>query len=348
MAKNGSARILIPARLDAKRLPGKPLMDIKGIPMVIRVAQKCAEAVGGDLVIVTTPDHEIMKVCEKYGVNSIISSPQCASGTDRLVEFAEKFSDEILINVQGDEPMIPASVVKDFYDYVIRSKKTCIGISRIFDDSILNSDSVVKVATANSRLIYASRHAIGMKFENETSIHFKHTGIYGFTAKDLSLFGSSKRGPLETFENVEILRLIEEMLQKFDVFSLEARLKSEIDEATYKLVDYFVPERLFLLSNCDNNQLKSIVANFGLHRIFRGGQIGTPPDKSKRIREIMIQFEQEVLWSVSDSESDAIIARSNGINFIFIRRFARDNAEWLGENELRFENIASFIEKLDL
>jgi 3-deoxy-manno-octulosonate cytidylyltransferase (CMP-KDO synthetase) len=86
---------------------------------------------------------------------------------------------------------------------------TCVGISRIFDENYLNNKSIVKVAMSQNRIIYASRLPIGMhQFENK-SLYFKHTGLYSFLRKDLLTFGSYEKGPLELFENVEILRLIE-------------------------------------------------------------------------------------------------------------------------------------------
>jgi 3-deoxy-manno-octulosonate cytidylyltransferase (CMP-KDO synthetase) len=184
-------------------------MDIQGKPMVIRVAERCVEAIGHDLVLVSTPDLEIRDACEKHGIQSIASSSSCESGTDRLVEYAQKSNEDFIINVQGDEPMIPTSVILKFYNNAIQLSKTCIGVSRIFDDKSARSSSVVKTAFSRSRLIYASREPIPVGSEDGRAIYYKHTGIYAFTRSDLLIFGNYKRGPLEISENVEILRLIE-------------------------------------------------------------------------------------------------------------------------------------------
>jgi 3-deoxy-manno-octulosonate cytidylyltransferase (CMP-KDO synthetase) len=138
-------KILIPARLNSERLPGKALMDIAGKPMIIRVAEKCSSAIGLENVIVTTPDNEIAKSCENPGFQYVISSKRCQSGTDRLAKFIQKNNDELLINVQGDEPMVPVEVIVNFCDYVSALKETCIGITRIFEDKSINSKNVVKV-----------------------------------------------------------------------------------------------------------------------------------------------------------------------------------------------------------
>lgn len=209
MARLGKTKILIPARLDAQRLPGKPLLDIQGKPMVIRVAEKCAAAIGRENVIVSTPDFEIEEVCRTFGVNSVLSSIDCLSGTDRLYEFMKNCDDDLIVNVQGDEPMIPVSVVRDFYSRVTQMNQTSVGICQIFDEASVTSRSVVKVAFSNDTLVYASREPIaGVGHEFERA-YYKHTGLYSFTRTDIIKFGESQRGTLELAENVEILRLIE-------------------------------------------------------------------------------------------------------------------------------------------
>jgi len=137
--------------------------------------------------------------------------------------------------------------------------------------------------------------------------------------------------------------LISEMLLKFDSYSLEARLNSRLDMSVFELENHFDPKRTVLLSNCDNQQLKSVVAHFGLHQVFRGGLVGTPPSKLERMKEISQTFNKKVTWSVSDSESDALIARELGLNFIFVQQFARDNAAWLASGELRYDNLKMLL-----
>jgi phosphoglycolate phosphatase-like HAD superfamily hydrolase len=133
-----------------------------------------------------------------------------------------------------------------------------------------------------------------------------------------------------------------EILQKFHSLSLEARLNSEIEDSLYDLPKTIPPTNLILLSNCDNEQLKIIDVNFGFHRIFRAGIVGTPPSKKDRFSEIIQAFNRSDIVSVSDSESDAVIAREFGAKFAFIQRFARDTAPWLSSDEFRFSTIGEF------
>ena len=117
--------------------------------------------------------------------------------------------DDLIVNVQGDEPMIPVSVVRDFYSKVTKMNQTCVGISQIFDETSVKSQSVVKVAFSNDTLVYASREPIWGVGKEVERTYFKHTGLYSFTRADIIKFGESERGTLELAENVEILRLIE-------------------------------------------------------------------------------------------------------------------------------------------
>lgn len=213
MNRNTKLKILIPARLNSQRLPGKPLMDIKGKPMIIRVAEKCILAVGKDKVLVSTPDKEIAEVCNKFGISFVFSSINCLSGTDRIYEYIKTCDDELIINVQGDEPMIPVSVIKDFYSKAAELNQTCVGISQIFDETYVLSQSIVKVAVSDDTLVYASREAIGGVGKLSERTYFKHTGLYAFTRSDILKFGEYKQGTLELAENVEILRLVERGIQ---------------------------------------------------------------------------------------------------------------------------------------
>jgi phosphoglycolate phosphatase-like HAD superfamily hydrolase len=148
---------------------------------------------------------------------------------------------------------------------------------------------------------------------------------------------------LPNISHIKTERIKQQILDQFDTFSLDARLSSTIDESTYILPKTIAPKNLILLSNCDNSQLRAIAAHFGFHQIFSGGIIGTPPNKKSRFGDLVNKHNSSTFVSISDSESDAIIARSLGVAFAFIQNFARDQALWLKGNESRFQTILEFI-----
>jgi phosphoglycolate phosphatase-like HAD superfamily hydrolase len=132
------------------------------------------------------------------------------------------------------------------------------------------------------------------------------------------------------------------ILEEFDKLSLRARLNSKIDDDIFHFVNLNEDYDLILLSNCDNQQLKIISAQFGLHKVFANKLIGTPPSKETRMQQILSENKPSKTYSISDSESDAVIARNHKLDFVFIERFARDNGGWCGENEQRFKNLLEF------
>ena len=148
---------------------------------------------------------------------------------------------------------------------------------------------------------------------------------------------------LPNISHVKTEKIKQQILDQFDSLSLNARLSSTIDESTFILSKTIAPKNLIVLSNCDNSQLTTIAAHFGFHQIFSGGIIGTPPSKKNRFSDLVTKHNSSAFVSISDSESDAIIARSLGVAFAFIQNFARDQALWLKNNENRFQTILEFI-----
>lgn len=148
---------------------------------------------------------------------------------------------------------------------------------------------------------------------------------------------------LPNSSHIKIDKIKQQILDEFDSISLKARISSKIDNAIYSLNKKIPSQNLLLLSNCENTQLEVISAHFGFHRIFGGGIIGTPPNKKSRFTNLLKNNMLNSYISVSDSESDAIIARSLNLPFIFIQNYAKDQAPWLRENEYRFQTLNDLI-----
>jgi len=148
---------------------------------------------------------------------------------------------------------------------------------------------------------------------------------------------------LTNSSHLNIGKIKQQILNQFNSYSLEARLTSQLDESIYSLPQKIAPRNLILLSNCDNTQLRVIAAHFGFHQIFGGGLLGTPPSKKNRFVDLVNNSKSSAFVSISDSESDAIIARSLNVSFVFIQCFARDKAPWLNDGEKKFQTIREFL-----
>jgi 3-deoxy-manno-octulosonate cytidylyltransferase (CMP-KDO synthetase) len=205
--------IIIPARLASTRFPQKVLADIGGLPMVVRTAQRVAHL---DRVVVAADDEIILKVCKEYGIEAMLTSTTHKSGTDRIHECATllKLSeDEIIINVQADEPFIEPDVVKALMSKLktLQEQNAAFIMGSCYN--AINAESaedpnLVKVVLDNEHnAIYFSRSKIPYNRSGRAN-YFGHIGIYGFSKKSLAEFCNLGDAPIEDIEGLEQLRAI--------------------------------------------------------------------------------------------------------------------------------------------
>ena len=202
--------VVIPARYESSRFPGKPLAKINGLEMIIHVANIATGAVGPDSVYVATDNNEIADLVTTHGYNCVMTSDSCLTGTDRIAEAALEIDADIIINLQGDEPLV------DFRDIqkVIQAKidnfdKVINCYAPIHSKEDLTNVNVPKVVMGeNGQLLYASRSPIP---GNKTTLSGGHRQvcIYAFSKEELKRFASDKKLPLESEEDIEILRFLE-------------------------------------------------------------------------------------------------------------------------------------------
>jgi len=205
--------IIIPARLASTRFPQKVLADIGGLPMVVRTAKRVAHL---DRVVVAADDEKIIAVCKEYGVEAMLTSTTHKSGTDRIHECAtilELDDNELIINVQADEPFIEPDVVNSLMQKLQLLQKESEPFIMGSCYNSINADSaedpnLVKVVLDDAdNAIYFSRSAIPYN-QGGGAKYFGHIGIYGFSKKSLKEFCSLKDAPIEDIEKLEQLRAI--------------------------------------------------------------------------------------------------------------------------------------------
>ncbi len=205
--------IIIPARLSSTRFAQKVLVDVGGLPMVIRTAKQVQKL---DRVVVAADDEAIMSVCKQHGIEAILTSTEHKSGTDRINECAQKLNlndDELIINVQADEPFIEEKVITALQKRLSELKEnkenfimaSCY--SPITKEAALDPNLVKVVLNTNNNAIYFSRSPIPYDRSGNAS-YFGHIGIYGFDRKSLKEFCELKDAPLEDTEKLEQLRAI--------------------------------------------------------------------------------------------------------------------------------------------
>ncbi|MFA7668761.1 MAG: 3-deoxy-manno-octulosonate cytidylyltransferase [Burkholderiaceae bacterium] len=214
---------VVPARMASTRLPDKPLIDICGLPMVIRTAQR-ARASSASSVIIATDDLRIEAAATAHGFDAMLTRNDHPSGTDRLAEVAQRLAladDAILVNVQGDEPLIEPSLINAVAALLQHDEQASIATcaSRINDRQTLFSPSAVKVVCdAAGRALYFSRAPIPWArdayAQNPDALPtdldaLHHIGLYAYRAGFLRRFSELPQGPLERWESLEQLRALE-------------------------------------------------------------------------------------------------------------------------------------------
>ncbi|HLV32852.1 MAG TPA: 3-deoxy-manno-octulosonate cytidylyltransferase [Chitinispirillaceae bacterium] len=201
---------VIPARYGSTRLPGKPLCEINGVPLIVWV-YNCAFRSGAfDSVIVATDDEKILNIVEKNGGNAVMTSADHSRGIDRVYEVILKKNCTHVVNLQGDEPGIPAQILRDLVSELKKiDNNTLLTIASHATIKEKDCPHTVKVVLNRvGEALYFSRSPIPYDLTKE-GCFLKHKGIYGFTAGGLEKFCSFPQGELEKRENLEQLRALE-------------------------------------------------------------------------------------------------------------------------------------------
>ena len=205
---------VIPARFGSMRLPGKPLLDIAGQPMIQHVYAR-AKSSRAERVLVATDDQRIEDVVKGFGGECLMTASDHPTGTDRLAEVADILglaADAIIVNVQGDEPLVPASAIHQVADMLIAHPEASIATlcEPIHDLSDIEDPNQVKVVKSQTgRALYFSRARIPGHPTQAFGTHYRHIGLYAYRAGFLRDFRTWEPSRLEQFERLEQLRALE-------------------------------------------------------------------------------------------------------------------------------------------
>lgn len=214
-------RVVIPARYASSRLPGKPLADIGGRPMVVRVLERALQA-GAETVVVATDDARVQQAVEAAGYQALMTSPAHQSGTERLVEVAETLGwpdDTLVVNVQGDEPLIDPELIREAARQLVLHDDAVMATLAhpIHDHADFVNPNVVKVvADEAGYALYFSRAPIPWPRDafaaQQATPHaldaLRHIGLYAYRAGFLRTYAGLAASPLERFEMLEQLRVL--------------------------------------------------------------------------------------------------------------------------------------------
>lgn len=215
-------QVLVPARMGSQRLPGKPLADVAGLPMVVRVAQRAAHS-GALRVVVCADDARIVEACGQHAVHALLTRPDHPTGTDRLAQAVADLGlddDEVVVNVQGDEPLLPPAVVRAVADALLADPQSAIATAAhpLHDAAEFFDPNVVKVLAdgAGHALCFSrapipwarSAFAASRDVLPKGYPALRHIGLYAYRAGFLRRFPGLERPPAEDHEQLEQLRAL--------------------------------------------------------------------------------------------------------------------------------------------
>ncbi|WP_200553108.1 3-deoxy-manno-octulosonate cytidylyltransferase [Kosakonia sp. LAM2021] len=211
--------VIIPARYASTRLPGKPLVDINGKPMVVHVLERARES-GAERIIVATDNEEVMHAVQAVDGEVCMTRADHQSGTERLAEVVEKcgFSDDtVIVNVQGDEPMIPPAIIRQVAENLAARDvgMATLAVPIHSAEETFNPNAVKVVMDAEGYALYFSRATIpwdrdrfAQSRETIGDTFLRHIGIYGYRAGFIRRYVSWQTSPLEQIEMLEQLRVL--------------------------------------------------------------------------------------------------------------------------------------------
>mgnify|MGYP000569053699 CR=1 FL=1 len=210
-------KVVIPARLGSSRLPGKPLLKILGKPIVLHVVERCKEAgIDNSNIFVATDDKAVLFSLKNAGTQVVMTSPTHQSGTERINEVAQinKWSpDTIVLNVQGDEPMIPPSLIQSVASFAAANSHFDIttAVVKIDTEEEFSNPNVVKaILGQEGRAIYFTRSKapVNRDLSHDLSLAKRHIGIYSYRVSALQKFCFYGEDALENYEKLEQLRAL--------------------------------------------------------------------------------------------------------------------------------------------
>ncbi len=204
--------IIIPARYKSSRLEGKPLKKILNKEMILRVAETCEKVVKKKNLFIATDDRRIYQKAKKNNFNAVMTPTNLRTGTDRVAYVAKTKKSAIILNVQGDEPLIKVKDIKKVIKYKKKFPNSVIcGFALIKDKKEITNENVIKVAkTKKNDLVYFSRSKIPCSKKKNSKInYYKQVCVYAFTNNQLKKYLKSGRSYLDKIEDIELLRFLD-------------------------------------------------------------------------------------------------------------------------------------------
>ena len=238
---------LIPTRLLSTRLPKKPLIKINNIPLIIHTYRRAMLAKNLDDLIICCDDKKIIDIAKKYNAKAILTSKKHKNGTERIFEGYNKIKKnyDLIIDIQGDEPLISPNQIDQVISFHLKNYKTEIILPTLKFKTISSYNIVKVVADNKQKVLYLSRSKVPHNFNKNSDYYLKHLSIISFLPKALKKFCNHKQTRLEKIEGIELMRALEIGL-KIKTINLKGNTFSvDIKEDLKKAKKFMKKDKLF-------------------------------------------------------------------------------------------------------
>tara|TARA_B110000483_G_scaffold98644_1_gene121016 strand:+ start:28767 stop:29504 length:738 start_codon:yes stop_codon:yes gene_type:complete len=202
--------VLIPSRLESKRLPGKALLDVDGLPIIVHTAKRSSLAKNVDEVYVCTDSDKIISACKEHSIKCIKTKSDFLNGTERIASVCDEFSNSLIIDVQGDEPLIRPEYIDSLIEAHLNHSNSPEIIIPTIEVPYSSSDTIVRVVSSVSgRVMTLTRGNAPYRYKSEVSLVKKHVSVISFTSDALVKYSKLPVSYLENIEDIELLRAVE-------------------------------------------------------------------------------------------------------------------------------------------
>lgn len=203
---------VIPARMGSSRFPGKPLAPIAGITMVEHVYRRSALSKSIDRLIVATPDEEIREAVEGFGGEAMMTSDEYDRCTDRIAEVSSRVESDIVVNIQGDEPLVRPEMIDQVVDALAAQLE--VGCANLVEpvrtrEELEDKDRVKVLLSPTGKILYYSRAPVPYGDFPSDNLHLRQIGLLAFTPRYLAWFKGLSATPLEMWESIDMIRALE-------------------------------------------------------------------------------------------------------------------------------------------
>jgi len=239
--------LIIPARFESTRFPGKPLALISGKPMIWHVWSRCILAIDPKDVYIATESTKIKDAAELFGAKVIMTSSKCLTGTDRIAEANQQLDYDFVINVQGDEPLIDPDLISVIKKAACHDQSRVLNLmTRILDTEDFISLSIPKVVFDSSHhLLYMSRASIPVTKDGKLVEAYRQVCVYGFSKDHLSFFLDHKnKTKFEAVEDIEILRFVESSIPVKMIEVASNNIAVDHPKDIDKIEEYLRPQKI--------------------------------------------------------------------------------------------------------